>query len=341
MLGWPKGRAKGLQAQVDSFPVTGVGPYTLTNVPDGALMLVFFDGILQPPANYLVNTTARQFALPAGVVPAEIQTLTLVYTTSSQVAVTGAVNSVNFTLAGDVTGIVSANTVGKIQGQAVSVGTPPAAPLTYTSQGSYAWGAPDRTFTTQSYTLGTSVANVNVYDTSPFKAGQIVLFVNGSNFFSATLNSVASGSLNFSWNQNDGATSSTVFGVGTLIRLPRLFVVKIGPFSPPTAGADTEEIPFPKYLGQSVNYVGISQSLRCQTAPTAGTTQGNGQISTGTGAFSSAQSCSSISVTTASESLDQSLNGGGAVASGNKLRWNWSSVGTGPNNVEIEMVWGF
>src|SRR5579862_6700659 len=183
LLGWPKGRATGLQAQVDSFSVTGSGPYTLTSVPDGALMLVFFDGILQPSSNYLLNTPARQVALAAGVVPSEIQTLTLVYTLSSQTALTGAVNSVNFTLAGDVTGIVSANTVGKIQGQAVPAGTPPAAPLIYTSQGNYAWGAPDRTFTTQSYTLSTSAATVNVYDTSPFKANQIVLFVNGSSFF--------------------------------------------------------------------------------------------------------------------------------------------------------------
>jgi len=341
LLGWPKGRNKGLRVQVDSFAVTGSGPYALTAVPDGALVLGFFDGILQPKANYLVSGATRQAVLPANVTPANIQTFTLAYTVGSESLVSAGAPSQAVTLAGDVAGPVSANTVGKIQGQAVLLGNPPAAPLVYTSQGNYAWGAPDRTFPTQSYTLSTSAATVAVYDTSPFKANQTVLFVNGSSFFSATVNSVSAAALTFTWNTNDGAVNGTVFGAGTLVRLPKLFIVKIGPIASPATGADTEEVPFPKYLGQSVNYVGISQSVRCQTAGST-TTTGNGQISTGSGAFSSAQSCTAVSVAgSSSETLDSAFTAGGAVTSGNKLRWNWSAVGTGVNNIEVEMVWGF
>lgn len=83
LLGWPRGNtAPGLRVQVDTFAVTGAGPYPLSSMPDGGLMLAFFDGILQPAANFTTNAPARQAAIASGVATSSIATFTLAYSVS-------------------------------------------------------------------------------------------------------------------------------------------------------------------------------------------------------------------------------------------------------------------
>lgn len=43
-----------LRVQRDSFAIASPGPYTLTQTPNGNLILVFFDGIEQPGASYSI-----------------------------------------------------------------------------------------------------------------------------------------------------------------------------------------------------------------------------------------------------------------------------------------------
>lgn len=82
LLGWPQGGTPGWRVQVDSFAVTGTGPYPLSATPNGGLVLGFFDGILQPDTNYLVSNSLRKVSIASGVATSDIQTFTVAYSVS-------------------------------------------------------------------------------------------------------------------------------------------------------------------------------------------------------------------------------------------------------------------
>jgi hypothetical protein len=63
--------------QTDSFVVSGFGPYTLSQTPNGDLTMVFFDGVLQPDANYSIATD--ELTIAGTVDTAFITTLTVIY----------------------------------------------------------------------------------------------------------------------------------------------------------------------------------------------------------------------------------------------------------------------